>query len=75
MVSCLPSLFAPSFEHLGNILHSRLETWNQTAKGTWRGRDPVSHLTSLGLLHVPKYSRAWGKEVAGFCLLTYPKKT
>lgn len=57
MVSCLRSWPALSSEHLGNILHSCLETWNQTAEGTWRARDPVSHLTSLGLLHVPNYSR------------------
>lgn len=74
MVSCLPPLDALSSEHLRNILHSCLETWNQTAEGTWRGRDLVSHLTSLGLLHVSNYSGGWGEEVAGFCLLTYPRQ-
>lgn len=75
MVSCLPSWPAVCSEHLRNILHSCLETGNQTAEGTWRGRDPVSHLSSLGLLHVPNYSRCWGEEVAGFCLFTYPRKS
>lgn len=72
MVSCLPAV---SSEHLRNILHSCLETGNQTAERTWRRRDPVSHLTSLGLLHVPNYSRGWEEEVAEFCLLVYPRKS
>lgn len=75
MVFCLPSQPALSSEHLRNILHFCLETWNQTAEGTWRGKDPVSHLNSLGLLHVPNYTRGWGEEVAGFCLLTYARKS
>lgn len=66
-------LSPPSISEMS--LPSQLETCNQTAEGTYGGRDPGSHRISLGLLHVPNNPRGQGKEVAGFCLLTYPRKS